>query len=150
MYCFDTDVLSSTMRRTPPLALIRRLAALPAAHQHTTAITVGELVYGIAKSGRADLAGSVRALLETAVTVLPFDAGAAAVFGGLRADLERDGRPLAEPDLRIASIALARDLTLVTGSRRHFDGVPGLRVENWLAGSAGPGVDLTVPPSTTS
>jgi len=41
-----------------------------------------------------------------------------------------DSNPLAEPDLRIASIALARDLTLVTANLRHFD--PALRVENWL------------------
>lgn len=39
---------------------------------------------------------------------------------------------LAEPDLRIAAIALSRDLVLVTGSRRHFDRIPGLTVENWM------------------
>ncbi|HEY7201391.1 MAG TPA: type II toxin-antitoxin system VapC family toxin [Candidatus Dormibacteraeota bacterium] len=132
MYCFDTDVLSATMRREPSLALIRRLAVVPPDHQHTTAVTVGELVYGAARSGRPDLAGRVRALLGEAVTVLPFDAAAAGVYGPLRADLERSGRPLAEPDLRIAAIALAHDLTLVTGNGRHFDRVPGLRVENWL------------------
>ncbi|HSR22290.1 MAG TPA: hypothetical protein VLW53_01985 [Candidatus Eisenbacteria bacterium] len=52
----------------------------------------------------------------------------------MRADLERSGRPLAEPDLRIAAIALAHDLTLVTGNGRHFSRIPGLRVESWLAG----------------
>jgi tRNA(fMet)-specific endonuclease VapC len=133
MYCFDTDVLSTTMRRNPPLALIRRLAALPAAQQHTTAITVGELLYGVAKTPRVDLVGRVRALLESAITVLPFDAAAAAAYATLRIGLERAGRPLDDPDLRIASIALARDLTLVTANGRHFERVPGLRVENWLA-----------------
>ena len=39
---------------------------------------------------------------------------------------------MAEPDLRIASIALARDLTLVTGNVRHFARVQALQVENWL------------------
>jgi predicted nucleic acid-binding protein len=33
----------------------------------------------------------------------------------------------------MASIALARDLTLVTANTRHFARVPDLRVENWLA-----------------
>ena len=132
MYCFDTDVLSATMRREPSLALVRRLAVVPPDHQHTTAVTVGELVYGAARSGRADLAGRVRTLLDEAMIVLPFDATAAGLYGPLRADLERSGRPLAEPDLRIAAIALAHDLTLVTGNGRHFARVPGLRVENWL------------------
>lgn len=132
MYCFDTDVLSATMRRDPPLALIRRLAAVPAAQQHTTAITAGELLYGVARAPRADLVGRVRVLLESAIIVLPFDAAAAAAYADLRVELERAGRPLDEPDLRIAATAVARGLTLVTGNERHFDRIPGLRVENWF------------------
>jgi tRNA(fMet)-specific endonuclease VapC len=134
VYCFDTDVLSATMRRDPPLALIRRLAVVPPDRQHTTAVTVGELAYGASRSGRGDLTGRVRALVAEAVRVLPFDAEAAWFYGRVRADLERSGTPLAEPDLRIAAIVLANDLTLVTGNGRHFSRVPGLRVENWLAG----------------
>jgi len=65
--------------------------------------------------------------------VLPFDAAAGRVYGELRADLERAGTPLAEPDLRIAAIALCHDLTMVTGNDRHFARVSGLRVENWLS-----------------
>ncbi len=42
------------------------------------------------------------------------------------------GQRVAEPDLRVAAIALARDATLVTGNVRHFERVPGLRIENWL------------------
>ncbi|MDP9373953.1 MAG: type II toxin-antitoxin system VapC family toxin, partial [Chloroflexota bacterium] len=53
-------------------------------------------------------------------------------YGTLRAELEAAGTPLAEPDLRIASIALTHDLTLVTGNLRHFGRISGLAVENWL------------------
>jgi tRNA(fMet)-specific endonuclease VapC len=50
----------------------------------------------------------------------------------IRARLESEGRRLDEPDLRIASIALSRRLTLVTGNVRHFARVADLLVENWL------------------
>ncbi len=40
--------------------------------------------------------------------------------------------PIGDADLRIASIALDRDLAVVTGNVRHFQKVPGLAVENWL------------------
>lgn len=133
MYCFDTDVLSATMRRDPDLALIRRLAELPPSEQFTTAITLGELLYGAERRGSARLRTMVRGLLSGALIVLPFDEAAADIYGPLRARLEASGEPLDEPDLRIASIALARDLTLVTANVRHFDRVPDLRVENWLA-----------------
>jgi predicted nucleic acid-binding protein len=45
--------------------------------------------------------------------------------------LERHGAPLGDADLRIAAIALARSLIVVTGDVRHFQWVPGLVVENW-------------------
>lgn len=45
-YCLDTDVISAVLKPAPPLHLIRRLAVIPAECQFTTAITVGELIYG--------------------------------------------------------------------------------------------------------
>ncbi|HEU4400228.1 MAG TPA: PIN domain-containing protein, partial [Actinomycetota bacterium] len=92
VYCFDTDVLSAVIRRDPPLALIRRLAQTPPEQQFTTAVTLGELLYGAARRGSAALTRTVR-------------------------------------DLVIGS----RDLIVVTGNTRHFNRVPDLEVENWLA-----------------
>jgi tRNA(fMet)-specific endonuclease VapC len=46
--------------------------------------------------------------------------------------LERRGTPIGDVDLRIASIALARGLTVVTANVRHFQLVSGLPVENGL------------------
>jgi tRNA(fMet)-specific endonuclease VapC len=132
VYCFDTDVLSATVRRDPPLHLIRRLARTPPTEQCTTAITLGELVYGVQRRGSPALAERVRELITSAGLILPFDENAAWRYGQLRADLESVGRSVAEPDLRIAAIALARDATLVTGNVRHFAPIPELRIENWL------------------
>lgn len=132
MYCFDTDVLSAVLARDPPLPLIRRLAQVPAQTQFTTSVTLGELLFGASKRGSPELAERVRGLVSRAAAVLPFDAAAAEVYGPLRAQLESAGRRLDEPDLQIASIALSRSLTLVTGNVRHFARVPNLPVENWL------------------
>ena len=131
-YCFDTDVLSATIRPAPPLHLIRRLATVPPHEQFTTSITVGELIYGTRRVGREGLSARVEQVIRRAQTVLPFDTLAARTFGALKATLERRGTPLAEPDLRIASIALARGLILVTRNARRFQRVPALTVENWI------------------
>jgi tRNA(fMet)-specific endonuclease VapC len=135
-YCFDTDVISATIKPPPPLHLIRRLATVPAAEQFTTSITVGELIYGARRVGRESLTTRVEAVVRGAQTVLPFDTVAARRFGELKAELERRGEPLAEPDLRIAAIAVSRGLTLVTRNVRRFRRVPGLAVENWIDDSA--------------
>lgn len=132
MYCFDTDVLSATMKR-PPARLVRRLAAVSPRDQFTTAVTVGELFYGARREGNPARVDQIRMLLERALHVLPFDTHAAEFYGELRARLESEGRRLDEPDLRIAAIALSNDLTLITGNVKHFARIRELRVENWLA-----------------
>ena len=131
-YCFDTDVISATIKPHPPMALLRRLATVPPGQQFTTSITVGELIYGAARVDRAELTERVNRVVREAQVVLPFDTAAARTFGRLKAVLEKSGIPLAEPDLRIASIALAHDLVLITRNVRYFARVPGLTVQNWI------------------
>lgn len=134
MYLLDTDVLSNLLRREPSSRLIARLAAVPWQRQFTSSITVGELIYGASRMAQRSqtLRQQIEERLLANVAVLPFDAEAAFVYGELRADLERRGSPVGDADLRIASIALARSLIVVTGNVRHFERVPGLPIENWL------------------
>ena len=134
-YLFDTDTLSNLLRRAPEPALVRRLAGTPPEEQATSSITLGELLYGAQRLGEraAALAGRIEELLIPNLAVLPFDTEAARAYGGLRATLERAGTPIGDADMRIASIALARGLVVVTANTRHFVRVPNLIVENWLA-----------------
>jgi predicted nucleic acid-binding protein len=132
MYCFDTDALSAFGWPRPPPALLRRAATLELAEQSTTAITIGEIAYGLAKRNDSHIADRMHDVIASVWTIHPFDDEAAERYGPLRAQLESEGRRLAEPDLRIASIVLARDLTLITGNAKHFSRIPELRVEDWL------------------
>jgi tRNA(fMet)-specific endonuclease VapC len=134
-YLFDTDTLSELLRRAPRPALLRRLAATPLEEQTTSSITVGELLYGAFRlpERAADLAGRIERLILPNVRVLPFDTEAARRYGALRAELERRGTPIGDADMRIASIALSNQLTIVTGNLRHFQRVPDVAVENWIA-----------------
>lgn len=132
MYCFDTDVIAAALLREPPMSLVRRLGRTPAEDQHTTSVTVAEIAYAAARSGDAELIERLRHLIAGASRIVPFDDAAAVVYGSLRAQLDLVGVRLDEPSLRIASIALAHDLTLVTGSARLYSRVPKLRIENWL------------------
>ena len=133
MFLFDTDTLSQVMKPNPSSALLSRLASVSPDEQFTSSITVGELVYGAHHGPRTEY--HLRQLEEIVwpmVQILPFDRASGEIYGSLRADLERAGTPLGEPDLRIAAIALTNNLTVVTGNVRHFSRVRGLRVENWI------------------
>jgi tRNA(fMet)-specific endonuclease VapC len=133
MYLLDTDVLSNLMKRAPANALVARLARVPPEDQFTSSVTLGELLYGAHRSSRtAALQERIAETLLPELPVLPFDAAAARRYGELRAELERRGTPIGDADTRVASIALSRGLTVVTGNERHFRRVPGLEIENWL------------------
>ena len=94
---------------------------------------MGELVYGAFKSGRPEFfLEKLEKLVWPNVRLLSFDEGSAKVYGRLKADMEKKGMPLTEPDLRIASIAVHYDLIVITGNARHFLRIPGLKVEDWI------------------
>jgi len=97
-----------------------------------TVISVGELIHGAHKSSRTvENLARLDVLLAT-VTVLPYDEASVRRFGLEKADLERAGTPLGDLDLQIACIALQHNVPLVTHSRRHFERVSGLAIEDWL------------------
>jgi tRNA(fMet)-specific endonuclease VapC len=59
--------------------------------------------------------------------VLPFDAEAISIFDELRSQKVR----VSTMDLRIAAIAISRDLVLLTRNVRDFSKVPKLVTEDW-------------------
>ncbi len=67
-----------------------------------------------------------------AIDVLALEPPADAVYGGLRAHLERAGRSIGANDLLIAAHALALGHTVVTNNEREFSRIDDLNVENWL------------------
>ncbi|MGA2533160.1 MAG: type II toxin-antitoxin system VapC family toxin [Candidatus Aminicenantales bacterium] len=133
MYLFDTDILSQVAKKRRPEALMSRLARTPLASQFTSSVNAAEIYYGIFRAeGRESLLRFFEDQVFPRLTILPFDRESAQVYGRLKAAVEREGRPRFEPDLQIAAVALRHRLTVVTGNVRHFTGIPGLKIENWL------------------
>jgi len=134
VYLLDTDTVSALMRPAASPRLMARLSTVPNALVATSSITLGEITYGAYR-----VPDRTQEIIESLEGVLPrmgvasFDAEAGRRYGELRAMLEQRGTLIGDADMRIASIALARGLTVVTGNVRHFQQVPGLSVENWLA-----------------
>jgi predicted nucleic acid-binding protein len=134
MYLLDTDILSNLVRKAPSSLLLRKLKEVPEDLVVTSAINTGEIFYGAFRSPNREriltfFAEKVFPHLE----ILSFDDGSSRAYGELKAGLEKKGLTKSETDLRIAAIALQHRLTLVTGNTRHFDNIPGLKVENWIA-----------------
>jgi tRNA(fMet)-specific endonuclease VapC len=54
-------------------------------------------------------------------------------YGDIKVKFKRQDLPTGDMDTLIAAHALADNLILVTQNTRHFEQVPGLQVEDWVA-----------------
>lgn len=112
MYLLDTNIASHIIKGDIP-RVRERLVAVPMHCVAVSVVTQAELLYGVAKRGHPQgLATKVRAFLAR-VTVLPWTAEAAEVYGELRAACEAGGVTLAPMDMMIA--AHAKALALAAG-----------------------------------
>lgn len=132
IYVLDTDVVSLIMKGRLPDAARSRLEVLPSSRVVITSITLGELHYGALRSVAPQRWIDATRAVVGQLDCLPFDSDAALRYGEVRAGLDGRGLSLADADLRIASICISRDLTLISGNEKHFGRIPGLRYENWL------------------
>jgi tRNA(fMet)-specific endonuclease VapC len=95
-----------------------------------SSIVVAEIRYGLEKlPPTSRLQALVENTLKT-LEILPWSEACARVYGRLRADLDRNGKPLAAMDLLIASHALSEGCALVTADQA-FANVADLHLEAW-------------------
>jgi tRNA(fMet)-specific endonuclease VapC len=94
-------------------------------------IVRAELFYGAMKSDYPAMSLAKQRAFVERFPSLAFDDDAALVFGRIRADLQRQGKPIGPYDLQIAAIALAHGLTLVTHNTREFSRIEGLSLADW-------------------
>jgi tRNA(fMet)-specific endonuclease VapC len=127
-YMLDTNTISHLVKQHPHVA--RHVFDVPMASLCMSAITAGELLYGLARRPDAVRLRAAVTELMRRVDVLPWDFSAAERYGILRADLDRAGRPLGSLDLLIAAQALAAGAVLVTNDRA-FNQIPHLQIEDW-------------------
>lgn len=126
----DTNVASAIIRGAASDVLRSRLRAHSPGSVCISAITEGELRYGLAKRPQATaLAVAVEAFLRY-VEVLAWDRTCAATYGQLRAALETAGTPLGALDTLIAAHALTAGCMLATRDQA-FRQVPQLHMDDW-------------------
>lgn len=127
-YMLDTNIVSYLFKAHP--IVTRRITEAPISALCISAITEGELLFGMAKRPEAkQLHLAVRTFLQR-VDVLPWNSSAAECYGTVRADMTRQGKILAPLDLLIATHALSVDATLVTNDKA-FSQLHNLCIEDW-------------------
>ncbi len=127
-YLLDTNTVCHLFKRHS--AVSRRVQEVPMASLCISAVTQGEIFFGLAKRPDARSLHEAAAQLFQRVDVLAWDSATAKVYGATRAELESRGRMLAPIDMLIAAHAKAASAVLVT-SDRAFGQVSNLPLQDW-------------------
>lgn len=133
-FLFDTNAISELLRKRPAPLYLQWIENVPRAEQFTSAVAIGELYRGAFRAQIPERhLDNIEVRILPALTVLPFDVAVARVYGEIRARLEKEGQPLEDADLQIAATAIYHDLEIVTGNLKHFERIPGVRINRVLA-----------------
>jgi predicted nucleic acid-binding protein len=136
MIVLDTNVVSELMRADPEPAVVAWLRQNSGAGLYTTAVTVAEIRYGIARLPE----GRRRESLHQAANeifaafprqVLPFDLAAAAAYAAVVAAREKRGNPIDGFDAQIAAICRSRAGTLATRNGKDFSDTGIVIIDPW-------------------
>ncbi len=137
MIVLDTNVISELFKPAPDPGVMAWVGSLPGNDIFTTAITRGELLFGLhcmpEGRRRSDLLQKLTALFQQKLAghVLPYDSEAADAYAELVAIRRAQGRPIEQSDAMIASIARSRGAALATRNMRDFDGCGIFLIDPW-------------------
>lgn len=129
-FLLDTNILSDLVRR-PQGQVVEHIRKAGEAQVCTSIIVAAELRYGAAKRQSPRLTRQLEAVLGS-LDVMNFEAPADAVYGAIRARLERAGRLIGGNDMLIAAHAITLGCVLVTDNGKEFARIDDLACENWL------------------
>ncbi|PHS24477.1 MAG: VapC toxin family PIN domain ribonuclease [Methylophaga sp.] len=127
MIVLDTNVLSELMRLQPSKSVISWLDNQAASKLYITAITVAEILYGIARLAE----GKRKSALFTAASdmfdqdfggrILAFDSQAAVLYADLVSNCESSGRQVSMADAQIAAICQLHEANIATRNIKDFE-----------------------------
>ena len=126
-YLLDTDVCIEILRHNEKV--IEKVEAVGRKNCFVSEITIAELFYGAAKSGRQEQFQDV-VYIQRFFEVVP-QYSSLRQYGILKADLEAQGIMIGEFDLLIGACAVENHLVVVTSNVKHFSHIPNLKIEDW-------------------
>lgn len=100
-----------------------------------SAVTLAELVHGVARANTPDIKDSRRAFIDELkkhVPVHPVSDGTAEIAGRIGGEQASLGVTIPTDDLLIGASALEQGYAVATLNARHFASIPGLRVVHSL------------------
>lgn len=129
-YLLDTDILIFWLKGNKNIE--QKALYIGLEQLSYSIISHAELYFGAYNSQQIEKNLNSIEIVKQKLTLAPFDANAAQLFGKTKAYLKQQGTIIMDADIMIASIAQSNNLTLVTNNVRHFKRIEALKIENWM------------------
>jgi tRNA(fMet)-specific endonuclease VapC len=130
-FMLDTNMISYIARNRSVSARIHLEDAQDISPVYVSAITEGEVLFGLAKRPDAHQVAHFMYAALAGLKVLPWDSNAAAAYGRLRARNESAGITVGGLDMLIAAHAVAENAILVTNDKAIAKLAGGPPTANW-------------------
>ncbi len=127
MILLDTNVVSEVMKASPSENVIAWLNEQESSKLFISAITIGEIVYGLRILPEGKRRSGLCEKLEQFIALafdqraLAYDESAARAYGELMGHRRALGRPMSVPDGQIAAIARSNHLAVATRNVLDFE-----------------------------
>ncbi|MEK6908985.1 MAG: type II toxin-antitoxin system VapC family toxin [Nanoarchaeota archaeon] len=127
-YCLDTNIVIDFLRNKSHV--VEAINKIENEGLFITFITLCELYKGVYLSNNSENELAVIDNFLNSVTIIGFNQESCRFFGEEYSRLRKLGKTTQEPDLMIASIAKAFDLTLITRNKKDFENII-VKLEVW-------------------
>lgn len=129
-YLLDTDIVIEVLRKNT--SVINKIKQVKKKNCFVSEMTIAELYFGAAKSGRYEQqVKDVETIMENFKVIPIFEC--LQLYGQLRWRLQSQGLKIGDMDIFIGATALVKNLIMVTGNTAHFTRLDDIYLENWKA-----------------
>lgn len=122
-YLLDTSVLINILNNK--ITFVELLGGIPLDLCRLSVITIGEVLEGVEKESKKEAEAKE---VFSQFKILDVDRDVCEKFAGVRKDLRKRGQLIDNMDILIGSTALVHKLTLVTGNKKDFQRIKGLKL----------------------
>ena len=136
-FLIDTCAISEFIKDAPNLGLVEWMSRADSSTVYLSALTLGELRYGVAlqhdrrKRNRLEQWLQSDVLRNFSGRILPFDAEVAERWGRVRADARKAGSPIPTIDAMIAATAIHYNVAVVTRNEDDFSRTGVVVINPW-------------------
>ena len=131
MVLLDTDILIGFLRNNKEA--VNKISSFLTKHVilFTTSINAAELYFGAYLSDKAQENLNTIEKLTKTLNIISFELKHSKIYGEIRSNLQKKGEIINELDIFIATIAIEKDLPIITRNTKHFDKIMKLKVNTW-------------------